>query len=139
MLKMKLQYFGHLMWRADSLEKTLMLGKTKIATNHWTTIDRRVLDSTKKDTPHPREKEEPQQGRQQPAMELGALNPPVLPEGLWKQVSRTSAIVWPQANFREGTQPHPVTENWIKDLLTEPFHSHLLGFQIAQLEFHHLH
>ena len=29
MLKMKLQYFGHLMWRADSLEKTLMLGKTE--------------------------------------------------------------------------------------------------------------
>ena len=27
MLKMKLHYFGHLMWRADSLEKTLMLGK----------------------------------------------------------------------------------------------------------------
>ena len=27
MLKMKLQYFGHLMWRTDSFEKTLMLGK----------------------------------------------------------------------------------------------------------------
>ena len=27
MLKLKLQYFGHLMWRADSLEKTLMMGK----------------------------------------------------------------------------------------------------------------
>ena len=27
MLKLKRQYFGHLMWRADSLEKTLMLGK----------------------------------------------------------------------------------------------------------------
>ena len=27
MLKLKLQYFGHLMWRADSFEKTLMLGK----------------------------------------------------------------------------------------------------------------
>ena len=27
MLKLKLQYFGHLMWRADSLEKILMLGK----------------------------------------------------------------------------------------------------------------
>ena len=27
MLKLKLQYFGHLMWRAESLEKTLMLGK----------------------------------------------------------------------------------------------------------------
>ena len=27
MLRLKLQYFGHLMWRADSLEKTMMLGK----------------------------------------------------------------------------------------------------------------
>ena len=27
MLKLKLQYFGHLMWRADSFEKTVMLGK----------------------------------------------------------------------------------------------------------------
>ena len=29
MLKLKLQYFGHLMQRADSFEKTLMLGKIK--------------------------------------------------------------------------------------------------------------
>ena len=29
MLKLKLQYFGHLMWSTDSLEKTLMLGKIK--------------------------------------------------------------------------------------------------------------
>ena len=29
MLKLKLQYFGHLMWIADSFEKTLMLGKTR--------------------------------------------------------------------------------------------------------------
>ena len=29
MLKLKLQYFGHLMRRADSLEKTLMLGGTR--------------------------------------------------------------------------------------------------------------
>ena len=29
MLKLKLQYFGHLMGRADSLGKTLMLGKTE--------------------------------------------------------------------------------------------------------------
>ena len=29
MLKLKLQYYGHLMWRDDSLEKTLMLGKTE--------------------------------------------------------------------------------------------------------------
>ena len=26
-------------------------------------------------------------------------------------------LVWPQVNNREGTQPHPSTENWIKDLL----------------------
>ena len=30
MLKLKLQYFGHLMWRPDSLEKTLMLGKIEV-------------------------------------------------------------------------------------------------------------
>ena len=29
MLKLKLQYFGHLMRRADSLEKTMILGKTE--------------------------------------------------------------------------------------------------------------
>ena len=29
MLKLKLQYFGHLVRRADSLEKTLMMGKTE--------------------------------------------------------------------------------------------------------------
>ena len=29
MLKLKLQYFGHLMQRSDSLEKTLMLGKVE--------------------------------------------------------------------------------------------------------------
>ena len=30
MLKLKLQYFGHLMRRADSFEKTLMLGKIEV-------------------------------------------------------------------------------------------------------------
>ena len=30
MLKLKLQYFGHLMRRTDSLEKTLMLGKIEV-------------------------------------------------------------------------------------------------------------
>ena len=29
MLKLKLHYFGHVMWRADSFEKTLMMGKTE--------------------------------------------------------------------------------------------------------------
>ena len=35
MLKLKLQYFGHLMWRADSLEKTLMLGKIEGRRRGW--------------------------------------------------------------------------------------------------------
>ena len=44
MLKLKLQYFNHLMWRADSLEKTLMLAKTKgKRKSRWQTM--RWLDS----------------------------------------------------------------------------------------------
>ena len=35
MLKLKLQYFGHLMRRADSLEKTLMLGKIECRRRGW--------------------------------------------------------------------------------------------------------
>ena len=35
LLKLKLQYFGQLMGRADSLEKTLMLGKTEGSRRRW--------------------------------------------------------------------------------------------------------
>ena len=35
MLKLKLQYFGHLMWRTESLEKTLMLGKIEGRRRRW--------------------------------------------------------------------------------------------------------
>ena len=35
MLKLRLQYFGHLMWRSDSLEKTLMLGKIEGKRRGW--------------------------------------------------------------------------------------------------------
>ena len=35
MLKLKLQYFGHLMRRTDSLEKTLMLGKSEGRRRGW--------------------------------------------------------------------------------------------------------
>ena len=34
-LKLKLQHFGHLMWKADSLEKTLMLGKIEGKRRRW--------------------------------------------------------------------------------------------------------
>ena len=40
--------------------------------------------------------------------------------GLLKEVTIifiTSTIIWLQVNNREGTQPHPSIENWIKDLL----------------------
>ena len=43
MLKLKLQYFGHLMWRADSLEKILMLGNIEVKRRRgW---QRRGIDS----------------------------------------------------------------------------------------------
>ena len=35
MLKLKLQYFGHLMQRANSMEKTLMLGKIESRKKRW--------------------------------------------------------------------------------------------------------
>ena len=42
MLKLKLQYFVHLMQRADSLEKTLMLGKTEGSRRRGATEDKIV-------------------------------------------------------------------------------------------------
>ena len=42
MLKLKLQYFGHLMQRADSFEKTLMLGKIERRVEKGTTEDEMV-------------------------------------------------------------------------------------------------
>ena len=38
-LVLKLQYFGHLMWRADSLEKTMMLGKIEGRLEKWVSED----------------------------------------------------------------------------------------------------
>ena len=43
MWKLTLQYFGHLMQRADSLEKTLLLGKTEGKRSRWQRM--RWLDS----------------------------------------------------------------------------------------------
>ena len=42
MLKLKLQYFGHLMQRTDSFEKTLMLGKVEGGRKRGTTEDEMV-------------------------------------------------------------------------------------------------
>ena len=46
-LKLKLQYFGHLLQRADSLEKTLMLGKIEGKRRRgWQRMKRMVENST---------------------------------------------------------------------------------------------
>ena len=42
MLKLKLQYFGHLIQRTDSLEKTLMLGKIEVKRRRGKTEDEMV-------------------------------------------------------------------------------------------------
>ena len=39
MLKLKLQYFGHLLWRTDSLEKILMLGKAYGTQSTWVWVN----------------------------------------------------------------------------------------------------
>ena len=59
-------------------------------------------------------------GWQWSAAGLGALSVAVHAWDLLKEVPIifiTFIIVWPQVNNREETEPHPSTENWIKDLL----------------------
>ena len=54
-------------------------------------------------------------GQWWPAAGLGALSVAV---HAWDLLRETSTIVWPQANSWKGTQLHPSTDNWIKDLLS---------------------
>ena len=49
MLKLKLQYFGHLMRRADSFEKTLMLGKIEEIHSHCCDFSSYFLDPSHPD------------------------------------------------------------------------------------------
>ena len=58
---------------------------------------------------------------------LGALSVAVHAWDNLKEVTLifiTSTIVWPQVNSREGTQLHPSTGNWIKDLLSMAQNNH---------------
>ena len=60
-------------------------------------------------------------GQWWPDAGLGAVSVAVHAWNLLKEVTIvfiTSTIVWPQVNNREGAQPRPSTENWIKDLLS---------------------
>ena len=60
-------------------------------------------------------------GQRWPAAGLGALSVAVREGDLLTEVAImfiTSTIIGLRSNNREGTQPHPSTENWIKDLLS---------------------
>ena len=60
-------------------------------------------------------------GQRWPAAGSGALRVVVGAWDLLKEVTIifiNATIVWPQVNSSEGTQLHPATENWIKDLLS---------------------
>ena len=60
-------------------------------------------------------------GWQWPAAGSKALNTAMHTQAILKEIIITfitPTIVWPQAKNREGTQPHPLTENWINDLLS---------------------
>ena len=60
-------------------------------------------------------------GLWRPAARFGAASAAVSAQGPLEEAAIlfiTSSIVWSQANNREGTQLHPQTENWIKDLLS---------------------
>ena len=62
-------------------------------------------------------------GQRWPDAGLGAMSVAVHAWNLLKEVTIIfiiSTIIWPQVNIREGTQPHPSTKNWIKDLLNVP-------------------
>ena len=59
-------------------------------------------------------------GQSWPPAGLGARTVAVHAWDLLREITSifiTSTIVWAQVNNREGTQLHPSTENWIKDLL----------------------
>ena len=107
MVKLKLQYFGHLMWRTDSLEKTLMLGNIEGRRRRgWQRIRR--LDGTTDSMDVNLSK----------LRELVIDRKPGVLQSMGSKRVRQDWVTELNWNYREGTQSHLSTENWIKDLLS---------------------
>ena len=79
MQKLNLQYFGHLMWGADSLEKTLMPGKTE-GRRKWGWQKMRWLDSITNSM----------------GMNLGKLQEIVKDRGAWHAAIHGVTKIWTQ-------------------------------------------
>ena len=107
MLKLKLQYFGHLMWRGDSFEKTLMLGKTEGRMRRGRQR-MRWLDGITNSMD----------------MGLGKLQELVMDREDWRAVvhgvakSRTWLSDWTELNWRRGRRPqHLICPTNLKEIL----------------------